>query len=1189
MPFDYRYLFVLLLLNIPGCAARNGEKPMQRGKRQSKVTKPALKITEYHVRCAVVSRYAHTTVHSSVWNQLATTKEAAFEVDLPSAAFISNFSIFSNGKEYVAQVTERLAARKIYDAAKQKGKTAGLVATKEREMERFRVAVSVPSGTRMSFTLVYEELLLRRLGRYELVLGLRLGQPVHNVTLDVSISEPSGLSFIKAMPLRTSRLLTKTGDGDPPVSTQVQQGSHCAHVRYSPTPQQQISSAPKGLNADFIIHYDSQHKDLMGDIQVHDGYFVHYFAPRDLPVVPKDVIFVIDISGSMIGTKMKQTKQAMFTILAELREGDFFNIITFSDKVHTWKKGRTVQATRHNIRDAKEFIRKTMAEGWTNINAALLSAAQLLNPSPPSGSSSPNAARRVPLVIFLTDGEATIGVTAGDTILRNAQAALGPATLFGLAFGDDADYPLLRRLSLENGGVARLVTEDADAAQQLTGFYREVASPLLSDVQLAYLEPQASQLTRTLFPLYFQGSELVVVGRLKRGAQHLKVALSANDAKQKVSVERELQPPRLPADADSGAVHETELGMGALGPEFGGICRNLGPGAESFIRRLWAYFTIKELLLARANSSEVAMQRLLTEKATNLSLVYNFVTPVTSLVVVKPDGPDGTPTPKPSPRSTTTTTTTATTTTASPRTIPTTPTTTTQAQANRIPLASAPKAPAVLPPSGQPSRPGLTAPSRPQAPLGLLTTGRPAVVPGAPAAAAPPAGPAQLPKTTTQSTTPPNPTKPTAALHASLKATPSSTAPASATTSSKAAAPLNPVVVLSKTSSSSTPGQDEVTMADVSPQQAPLGQPPSSNDTPEVELDIATLVVATFMPMPGVTNAPKLWEAAGLLDVSTAIQVQEKDIDQVKDYEATYDYDYDYDHHHEIGFESWNENSLDSPTTLSSVRVFSSSVDGDPHFVVQLPKLKQSLCFTIDGQPGDVLRLLEDPERGIIVDGRLFLAPPKQGTKDRTRTYFDRITMTAADFFITMTLGSVVIEKEDLVVLPTNRSGVVSRPGLRVIMDTHEGCWVELGQDTRFLVLFHRYPHPSYLQMPHLGFYIADGRGLTALTQGLLGQFQHLPLEVVPLGRDDPGLAQRRHQRPGSQLVHGQAMGTEPLGLLKHRDQLLSVSLQDKRLKDSVGRRHDGQCWVLPKPQVEELLGHPYNSFVVEHSQEAPQ
>ncbi|KAA8591449.1 hypothetical protein FQN60_002392 [Etheostoma spectabile] len=541
------------------------ERPV-RVRRQSKPTKAVLKVTDYHVRCSVVSRYAVTRVQSSVWNQLPITKEAAFERAVSSSSFLFPIST-SNGKVYVAQVKERAAARKIYDAAKKQGKTAGLVATKEREIEKFRVAVSVPSGARMSFSLSYEELLPRRLGRYELSLGLRPGQPVQNLTLDVSIMERTGISFIKAFPLKTSRLLSNTaqGDAEPPPSTHVEQSACCARVRYSPTPQQQNSISSKGLNADFIIQYDVDLKDLMGEVQVYDGYFVHYFAPRGLPVVPKDVIFVID------------TKQAMGTILGDLREGDHFNIITFSDRVHTWKKGRTVRATRQNVRDAKDFVKRIIAEGWTNINAALLSAAQLVNP-PSSAYSSHHSSHRVPLVIFLTDGEATIGVTAGDTILNNAKKALGSSSLFGLAFGDDADFLLLKRLALDNRGVARMVYEDADADLQLKGFYDEVASPLLSDIQLSYLEDQAFDITRSLFPNYFQGSELVVAGRVKPGVKDFKVSMSATDSKQHVKLENDV----LISNAKGN------------GSEDSLDCSGDFEGISSFVHRLWAYATIKE-------------------------------------------------------------------------------------------------------------------------------------------------------------------------------------------------------------------------------------------------------------------------------------------------------------------------------------------------------------------------------------------------------------------------------------------------------------------------------------------------------------------------------------------------------------------------------------------------------------------
>uniref|UniRef100_A0A3P8RP23 Inter-alpha-trypsin inhibitor heavy chain family member 6 n=1 Tax=Amphiprion percula TaxID=161767 RepID=A0A3P8RP23_AMPPE len=867
-------------------------------------------LKNYHVKCSVVSRYAVTTVQSSVWNQLSIIKEAAFEVDLPSSAFISNFTITSNGKVYVAQVKERAAARKIYDAAKKQGKTAGLVATKEREIEKFRVAVSVPSGARMSFCLSYEELLPRRLGRYELSLGLRPGQLVQNFTLDVDVTERTGISFIKVLPLKTSRLLSNTAQG----KNGIRMSAGCARVNYSPTLQQQNSISPKGLNADFIIQYDVDLRDLMGDVQVYDGYFVHYFAPRGLPVVPKDVIFVIDVSGSMIGTKIKQTKQAMSTILGDLREGDHFNIITFSDKVHTWKKGRTVRATRQNVRDAKEFVKRIIAEGWTNINAALLSAAQLVNP-PSSGSSSRLSSHRVPLVIFLTDGEATIGVTSGDTILTNAKRALGSASLFGLAFGDDADFLLLKRLALDNRGVARMVYEDADAALQLKGFYDEVASPLLSDIQLSYLDDQAFDITRSLFPNYFQGSELVVAGRVKAGVKDLKVSVSATDSKQRMKVENDVL---ISHAKGNGSADSLDC--------FGGL-----EGISSFVHRLWAYFTIKELLLAKLNATDPATQRLLADKATNLSLKYNFVTPVTSLVVVKPDADEAAPTP---------------------------------------------------------------------------TTAKP--------------------------------TTPT----------------------------------------------------------------PSHNDS------------KTASPPP-----------AGKISTS-----------------------------------------LSCFTSMLSI-----AVDGDPHFVVQLPKLHQNLCFTVDGRANDVLRLLEDPERGIIVDGRLTGAPSKHGVEDRSRTYFDQLTISTAtgisgDIMITLSLDAVVVEGEGRDAIPINQQGSVTRQGVTVTVDNHRSCWIELAKGVRFLVLFHHYKHPSYLQMAHLGFYVTDGRGLSDSTQGLLG--------TVSVVKD--------HLDGGAHRANKEDILAR--GILKWGSEHMPVTLQDKTLKDSVRKRHLGKCWVVPKAEVQRLLGHSYESYVVNHA-----
>lgn len=254
----------------------------------------------------------------------------------------------------------------------------------------------------------------------------------------------------------------------------------------------------------------------------------------------------------------------------------------------------------------------------TDINAAVLAAASIFNVT----SSKPEKGgtkQKIPLIIFLTDGEATSGVTSSTRILENAHKAFrGTTSLFCLAFGDDADYNLMRRLSLENRGIARRIYEHSDATLQLKGFYDEIASPLLFDIEMAYLGETAQNVTQTLFPNYFEGSELVVTGKVKSEAKNLQVRLTAHNQKEKISLENDIS-----------------VVDNATQPSFG--CSGNVDEIQWFVQRLWAYFTIQDLLQARIKANDTIARKILTEKATNLSLKYNFVTPVTSLIVVKPD------------------------------------------------------------------------------------------------------------------------------------------------------------------------------------------------------------------------------------------------------------------------------------------------------------------------------------------------------------------------------------------------------------------------------------------------------------------------------------------------------------------------------------------------------------------------
>ncbi|MEQ2171339.1 hypothetical protein GOODEAATRI_009639, partial [Goodea atripinnis] len=682
------------------------------------------------------------------------------------------------------------------------------------------------------------------------------------------------------------------------------------------------------------------------------------------------------------------------------------------------------------------------------------------------------ASHRVPLVIFLTDGEATTGVTSGDTILNNAKKALGPATLFGIAFGDDADFLLLKRLALENRGVARMVYEEADAALQLKGFYDEVANPLLSDIQLSYMDDQAFDVTRSLFPNYFQGSELVVAGRVKPGVKELKVSVSATDSKQNITLEDNVFISSTTENGSTGFLN----------------CSEELEGVSNFVHRLWAYFTIKELLLAKLNATDPVTQRLLADKAINLSLKYNFVTPVTSLVVVKPDADEAAQaltTVKPTTTGTTTTT----------AVVPT-----------KIFTAGIPRKLSL--PSNH--RPKISKPDPPQPPANKMTTktktkslpkllGKKVVSSCRKTAINPSLSPIKTAKATysgkklsashndSKTVIVPDPSVkiPTSLLNALKAAQPpvpertatpvpnamkittvstttvmqtidSSTSPhlissrTDPSTMTRRTLPQRPSPgktavpsvrgtglsseVENHTKSASDLHQSETTpvtpLSSPTPASAPVVEDNNVNLDVDTDLSIATLVLGTFAPMPGVTDGPGLWEATGFLD---------------------------------------------------------------PHFVVQLPKLHQNLCFTVDGRADDVLRLLEDPDRGIIVDGHLMGAPPKPGAEGRSRTYFDQLTISLPagsppDIIITLSLDGVVVDGEGREILPINQQGSVTRQGVTVTVDNHQSCWIELAKGVRFLVLFHYYKQPNYLQMAHLGFYITDGRGLSRLTQGLLGK-----------------------------------------------------------------------------------------------------
>uniref|UniRef100_A0A8C2ZIF5 Inter-alpha-trypsin inhibitor heavy chain H3 n=1 Tax=Cyclopterus lumpus TaxID=8103 RepID=A0A8C2ZIF5_CYCLU len=560
------------------------------------------------VDCTVTSRFAHTVTTSRALNKAKSSQEIFFEVQMPKTAFIVNFSMEIDGEVYVGAVKEKKKAKKQYEKAVSSGQTAGLVKASGRKMEKFSVSVNIAAESNVTFILTYEELLQRKLGQYEILTRVKPKLPVQEFQIVTNIYEPQGLAYVDAHATFLSNELL------PLVHKTVTDTK--ARISFSPTMDEQRKCPNcEGtlIDGDFVIKYDVKRTENLGNVQIANGYFVHFFSPQDLQRVPKNVAFVIDRSGSMWGIKMQQTHEALLAILKDLNEEDHFALIQFDDTIDSWRESLS-KATKENVAEGMAYIRTIQPSGVTDINSGVLRGVHMLIKD---RQEEKLPERSVDMIILLTDGMPNIGVTSIPAIQDNVKSAMGGnMSLFCLGIGNDVDYSFLDVMSQQNKGVARRIFEGSDASLQLQGFYDEVASPILSKVDLRYPVNVVDSLTTNHYSELYNGSEIVVAGRM------------------------------MDNNLDNFMVEVFGQGMDFLVEgQASALDWNVMYPNEDYIfgyftERLWAYLTIQQLL-QKSKTGTPEEKANATAKALEMSLRYSFVTPLTSMVVTKPDTKDG--------------------------------------------------------------------------------------------------------------------------------------------------------------------------------------------------------------------------------------------------------------------------------------------------------------------------------------------------------------------------------------------------------------------------------------------------------------------------------------------------------------------------------------------------------------------
>jgi Ca-activated chloride channel family protein len=541
-----------------------------------------LNIRYHHVTVTIEDQVAVTRVDQVFYNPNEWQVEGEYLFPLPADAAVTSFTLWIDGKPVEGQVLDAEQARRTYEEIVRKLQDPALLEYAGRGAVRARIFPIPPRGERR-IELEYTQALAAENGlvRYTYPLNTEKfsAQPLESVRVSVDIRSSE--------PIRAVYSPSHTVD----VNREDEQHARAGYEENNVTPDR-----------DFALYYsigESEAFHLLSyrdprDAEDPDGFFLLLLAPRpDVTAqsLPKDVLLVLDRSGSMEGEKFQQAQEALRYILAHLNEEDRFNIIAFSTGLESYAS-RLRPASEAN--EALPWVDRLGAQGSTDINRALLEAAAMADRERPT------------YLIFLTDGLPTEGEVDSQKILDNLAAA-APANLrlFAFGVGYDVDTFLLDSLAQAHHGTSSYVLPGEDLGEIVSAFYARVSTPVLTDLELDFGDLPIYDLYPDPLPDLFLGAQIVVAGRYRQGG----------------TVDVEL----------SGRVNDQVQTFRFKDQAFDEDSRGAGETLAS-LPRLWATrkigYLLNEIRLHGPDQETI-------DQIVRLSIRYGIVTPYTSYLVTE--------------------------------------------------------------------------------------------------------------------------------------------------------------------------------------------------------------------------------------------------------------------------------------------------------------------------------------------------------------------------------------------------------------------------------------------------------------------------------------------------------------------------------------------------------------------------
>lgn len=451
-----------------------------------------LDVREHHVDVTIENGVAETRVDQTFHNPNDWVAEGTYLFPVPKGAAIGEFRMWVDGQPVEAKLLEANEARETYEEIVRKMRDPALLEFVGENLLQASV-FPIPPGEDRRIELAYGEVLPVENGLAHYRYGLKIEQlsdnPIESASIRVAVASEE--------PLRAVYSPSHDVAIDRPDETHATIGWEATDYRPDTDFDLYYSVSPDAIGASIVSSYDPA---------AGEGYFLFLASPgleAGSKAIAKDVILVLDTSGSMEGDKIVQAREALVYVLDHLGAEDRFSVIEFSTGVRAWESDLSPAS---DTPAAVDWVQRLEANGGTDINQALLEAMATTKTERPT------------MVIFLTDGLPTEGETDISGIMRNvAQNAPENVRLFAFGVGDDVDTFLLDGLAEAHHGRSFYVRPGEPLNEVVSSFYASISAPVLTNLDVDWGSIAVEEMTPDPLPDLFAGGQLVVLGKYENG------------------------------------------------------------------------------------------------------------------------------------------------------------------------------------------------------------------------------------------------------------------------------------------------------------------------------------------------------------------------------------------------------------------------------------------------------------------------------------------------------------------------------------------------------------------------------------------------------------------------------------------------------------------------------------------------